>query len=331
MIYGEEVLGKARKRLEKRRESKKYMADSLRREVYEKLPRVGEIDKILMQTTPKVIAAAFRKGEDPQEAIKAIRQENMALQEERIALLAGAGYRWQDLEETPNCPDCKDSGWQGATMCHCFDAICKEAQLAELSKSRERFESFRLDYYSSSVGEFGRSPRQNMEQILSFCRQYVDKFGKSEIKNLLFYGGTGLGKTFLSSAVARELSLKGYSVVYDTATMIFNQFEEEKFSRDMELVQKAKKATEKYLHCDLLVLDDLGSEMTSSFVHAALYQLINSRLMEGRATIISTNLTMADLEHRYSQQVISRVMGEYEALLFFGKDIRILRKNGEKP
>jgi DNA replication protein DnaC len=135
-----------------------------------------------------------------------------------------------------------------------------------------------------------------------------------------------LGKTFLSACIAREVSEGGFSVVYDTAGIIFSRFEEQKFSRDMQDVREAKDVTRKYLRCDLLILDDLGSELTTPFVQSALYQLVNTRLIEGRSTIVSSNFTMDDLRQRYTPQIISRLEGEYETLPFFGKDIRLLKK-----
>lgn len=216
-------------------------------------------------------------------------------------------------------------------MCSCLKTLCAEEQIKELSSllklGDQSFARFRLDYYAERFWpDYGRSPRENMEKILAFCQQYAAQFGSKPIRSLLFYGGTGLGKTFLSACIAREVAEGGASVVYEGVGAILGRFEEQKFSRDLLDAREAKDETRRYLRCDLLIVDDLGSEMTTPFVQAALYQLINSRLVEGRATIISTNFTMETLRGRYSPQIVSRLEGEYEALPFFGEDIRLLKK-----
>lgn len=332
MSYGEAVLSRASARLEERCVQRQAKQDALRKQIYEALPEVAKIDRELHQTIPQVVAAAFRQGEDPQEALSKIRKENQSLQQRRGELLRQRGYQGKDLEYNPFCPLCGDSGWRGVSMCRCLRKLCAEEQIRELSfilnLGEQSFDRFRLDYYGEELwSAYGRSPRQNMEKILSFCRNYAQNFGRTPVKNLFFYGSTGLGKTFLSACIAREISEGGFSVVYDTAGVIFSRFEEQKFSRDLEDVREAKDLTRKYLRCDLLILDDLGSELTTPFVQSALYQLINTRLIEGRSTIVSSNFTMENLRQRYTPQIISRLEGEYETLPFFGKDIRLLKKN----
>ena len=165
-----------------------------------------------------------------------------------------------------------------------------------------------------------------MDLVYEVCLNYAQKFGRFHFKNLFLTGAPGLGKTFLSACIARSVSEQGFSVVYDTAGNIFAQFENRKFQRDAEGVQTARDETRRYLNCDLLILDDLGSEMTTPFVQSALYQLINTRLTAGARTVISSNLTMDDVRRRYSPQIASRLEGEYRVLPFFGQDIRIQRK-----
>jgi DNA replication protein DnaC len=331
LSYGETVLSRANARLEERRIQRQARQETLRRQIYEALPEVANIDRKLQQTIPQVVAAAFRQGEDPQQAVLRLRQENQTLQQRRVELLRQRGYHARDLEDNPFCPLCGDSGWRGTSMCSCLRTLCTEEQIRELSSilnlGAQSFAHFRLDYYGTDLwGTYGRSPRQNMEKMLAFCKNFAKNFGQTQVKNLFFYGSTGLGKTFLSACIAREVSEGGFSVVYDTAGIIFSRFEEQKFSRDMQDVREAKDVTRKYLRCDLLILDDLGSELTTPFVQSALYQLVNTRLIEGRSTIVSSNFTMDDLRQRYTPQIISRLEGEYETLPFFGKDIRLLKK-----
>jgi len=329
--YGEAVLRRATARLEERRAHRQAGQEELRRALYERVPELSQIDRDLQKSMPQVLAAAFRYGEDPTQAIAKLREKNKALQARRAELLRDAGARARDLEDTPFCPLCEDSGWRGATMCRCLRALCSEEQIRELSillnLGEQSFARFRLDLYGEEFWPaFGRSPRANMEKILGYCQNFAKNFGKSSMKNLFFYGGTGLGKTFLSACIAREVSEGGFSVVYDSAGVIVSRFEEQKFSRDLADVREAKDVTRKYLSCDLLILDDLGSELTTPFVQAALYQLINTRLTEGRGTLISSNYSMEELRQRYSPQILSRLAGEYETLPFFGKDIRLIKK-----
>ena len=191
----------------------------------------------------------------------------------------------------------------------------------------QSFDTFRLDYYSPLPWP-GRdiSPRENMEMVYEICLNYAQKFGRFYFNNLFLSGPPGLGKTFLSACIARTVSENGFSVVYDTAVNIFTQFEAQKFSRDMDDTRQARDETRRYLSCDLLILDDLGSEMTTPFVQSALYTLINSRLTADRRTVISSNLSMEDVRRRYAPQIASRLEGEYRVLPFFGEDIRLLRK-----
>lgn len=331
MAYSESVLARAADRLEKRRKAQAAQREKLRREVLTKLPQAGELDRQITRTLPQIIAAALRQGEDPQAAIQGLKTRNLAQQQQLADLLTRNGYAVDALEDVPFCPHCGDSGWQGTRMCSCFRELCSQEQIRELSSrldlGGQSFPQFRLDLYDNQFDPaYGRSPRQNMEKIFALCQSYAEQFGKFPVKNLFLHGGTGLGKTFLSACIAQKVSQKGFSVVYDTAGNIFAQFEEKKFSRDMENIQQARDVTRKYLNCDLLILDDLGSELTTPFVQSALYQLINTRLTGGLCTVISSNLDMHDIRRKYTPQIASRLEGEYRPLPFFGEDIR-LKKN----
>ncbi len=328
MSYSEQVLSRATARLEARKGKEQRRQEAQRQRIYAESPRLREIDRSLRQATPKVIALAFRQGEDPTEALEQLRRENLLLQEEMKSLLRARSLPETALDDTPLCPLCGDSGWRGTQMCSCLGELCQEEQIKELSAlfgmGEQSFETFSLNYYEETPWpDFGRSPRARMERVLSVCKDYAEQFGKYPANNLFFHGGTGLGKTYLSACIARVVSEKGRSVVYDTAGRIFAAFEEQKFSRDMDDVREARDLTRKYLKCDLLILDDLGSELTTPFVLSALYLLINTRLVEGRATIISSNYSLDELKGRYSPQILSRLEGEYMSLFFFGKDIRL--------
>ena len=329
MSYDAAVLRRAAARLEEQRRERERALEARRAEVALRVPRVAEIDERLRRTLLEVARATFRGG-DPTPAVQALRDENLALQAEREQLLAAAGYPPDVLEDKPACPKCADTGWVGARMCDCLKVLCAQEQIKELSKlldlGEQSFQTFRLDCYSDEIWpEMGTSPRANMSRVLEVCRNYAYKFGKFYFDNLYLYGAPGLGKTFLSACIARVVSENGFSVVYDTAGHIFSAFESQKFSRDEEDARDARDEVNRYLNCDLLILDDLGCEMTNSFVQSALYTLLNTRLTAARRTVISSNLAMCEARQRYTAQIASRLEGEFRALPFFGDDIRLSR------
>ena len=331
MGYEQSVLRRATARLEAQRKAREEAQERLRSEIYAKLPRVAAIDRELRRTITQIIAASLRDGSDPVPAIGVIRDKNLSLQAEKAALLTEHGYPADALDDKPACPKCSDTGWVGANMCACLKALCTEEQIRELSKlldlGEQSFDSFSLDYYSPLPwpGE-SLSPRENMELVYEVCLNYAQKFGRFYFKNLFLSGAPGLGKTFLSACIARTVSENGHSVVYDTAGNVFAQFEARKFLRDSDDGREARDETRRYLGCDLLILDDLGSELTTQFTQSALYELINGRLVGGKRTVISSNLSMEEAAVRYSPQIASRLEGEYHLLHFFGEDIRLLRK-----
>lgn len=327
MAYEHAVLRAAKERLADRRRRREVQAEGKRREIYAKLPRVGEIDRILRRTMTELMTTALRDGNNPAPALSVLREKNTDLQVERAELLAAHGYSPDDPEGAPTCRKCDDSGWARGKMCDCLRELCAQEQIKELSRlldlGEQSFDTFDLAYYSPLPwADSGISPRENMEMVFEICGDYARKFGQYYFNNLFLTGAPGLGKTFLSACIARTVSENGFSVVYDTAVNIFAQFEEQKFGRDPD----ARDETRRYLRCDLLILDDLGSEMTTPFVQSALYTLVNTRLMAGKKTVISSNLAMDDVKRRYSPQIASRLEGEYRALPFFGEDIRLVRK-----
>ena len=332
MAYDANVLRRATGRLERERRERQERTERLRTLAYARQPALEKLDRELQGTMAQLVAAALRQGEDPAQAVRQVRDRNLALQRERAGLLAGLGLAEDALDDRPACPLCNDTGWQGAKMCRCLRELCSQEQIAELSKlldlGEHSFETFQVDYYSDVYWpDKGTSPRERMEMIKDICYNYAVKFDRFFTKNLFLSGPPGLGKTFLSACIARAVSEGGHSVVYDTAANIFAQFEARKFQRDSQDGQEARDETRRYLNCDLLILDDLGSELTTQFTQSVLYELINTRLVAGRHTVISSNLSMEEAARRYSPQIASRLEGEYHVLHFFGEDIRLLKKN----
>ena len=265
MSYSPTILARAEARLKQAQEAHRRQQAQQQAAIHQALPRTAEIDRRLRQTAPRILAASLRQGANQEGALAALRRENLALQEEERALLTQAGYPADALEDTPLCPLCGDRGWKGAAMCSCLGDLCRQEQIAELSSlldlGDQSFQTFRLDYYSDQVDpQYGRSPREAMALILRVCRQYGEGFPQYPHRNLFLYGAPGLGKTFLSACIARTVAEKGCSVVYDTAANVFARFEEKKFLRYGEEARQAGEDTRRYLACDLLILDDLGSE-----------------------------------------------------------------------
>lgn len=313
--------------LHERRTAREAELYRRRSKVYSELPRVREIDQELRDTMLDIVARALKKGGDPAAELEAIQVRNLRLQEERCRTLRDGGYPADYIDDSPICDKCGDTGFYMGKRCSCLMDIYKKLQIEELSSliklGEETFESFSFEYYDDIKPVDGMTAREYMTQNYYACQTYADRFGKNS-RNLLLIGGTGLGKTFLSTCIAKVVSEKGFSVVYDTAVGIFSKFEEEKFHRSYDVY--GNDGTERYLKCDLLIMDDLGTEMTTTFTVSALYNLINSRLINGRKTIISTNLSTGEMRDKYTEQIMSRLKGEYMTLTFYGDDIRQIKK-----
>lgn len=313
---------RAAARFDQAKQRRQAELEERRRTVFAQEPRLREIQQTLQGTMGRIVASALRRGTDPLPALRVLRDENLELQRQRAALLEKLGYPADYLEETPACSRCGDTGYCGGQVCDCLRRYYTREQLAQLQRllplGEARFETFRFDVYDDAVWDhYGTSPRANMERNFDVCRDYACQFSRGS-GNLLLSGGTGLGKTFLSACMARVVSEGGFSVVYDTAGAIFARFEDAKFRHDPEGDDDVRRCTD----CDLLILDDLGTEMTTAFVQSALYQLVNGRMIAGKSTVISTNLAPAQLGERYGQSVLSRLEGTYEILPFFGDDLR---------
>ena len=324
MAYSKEVVARARARLAQAREDRESENRDHLAKAYEKLPRLRQLDLELRRTMVEAAQAAFRQGEDGVNALEAAKAKNKALQEERRQL-AMTHFEEGYLDDSPICDNCGGQGYVGTAMCQCLAELCRQEQkrdLTLLSGGRESFAQFRLDYYPDRADpKFGVSPRTIMEKNLQNCRRYALTFSPSA-GNLLFVGGTGLGKTFLSACIARSVADRGYSVVYETASHLFANLERARFNGDEE----SRKEADKYTACDLLIIDDLGTELPGQFITAALYSLLNDRLLAGKPMVVSTNLVAEELKRRYSPQIASRLQGSFNQMIFLGEDIRILKQ-----
>ena len=326
MAYSAEVVKRARARLAQAKEDRESENRQHLAVAYARVPRIQEIDIQLRRTMAQAAQAAFLQGGDGRELLEKARLENLELQQER-AILAMENFEEGYLDDSPICDKCGGSGYIGSNMCECLTELCRQEQKKEvsvLSGSREAFNQFRLDYYPDRIDpKYGASPRTIMERNLKICRTYALTFAPSA-GNLLFVGGTGLGKTFLSACIARAVADRGYSVVYESAGHLFGKLEQAKFSPSEE----ARREVARFTDCDLLILDDLGTEMPGQFVTAAFYTLLNDRILAGKPMVISTNLNIDEAARRYSPQIASRLQGSFQGLTFVGEDIRILKNRG---
>ncbi len=326
MAYSAEVVRRARARLAQAREDRESENREHLQTAYKTVPRIAQIDRQLRYTMAQAAQTAFTQGIDVQQVMDEIRRENLLLQQERRELAAEhfeEGY----LDDSPLCEKCGGSGYVGSTMCECLRELCRQEQKKELSflsVGRESFDQFRPEYYPDREDpKFHVNIRTVMERTFQTCKQYAQNFSERS-GSMLFSGDTGLGKTFLSACIARTVADSGYSVVYETAGHLFTKLERAKFGND----EAARRETEKYTACDLLILDDLGTEMPGQFTTAALYSLINDRILAGKPTIISTNLTADAIAARYNRQIASRLSGHFQKVPFLGEDIRVIKNRG---
>lgn len=326
MAYSAEVTRRAQQQLALKKADHESRYNHRLFEAYEKLPRLKEIDLALRKSMVLAAQAAFTGGQDARQAMEQVKIANLALQKEREDLL-NTHFAPGWLDDSPLCPHCGGSGYVGAVMCSCLKELCRQEQkqeLAQLTTGAERFDCFRLDYYPAEVDPtFGVSPRKLMERNFQICEKYADTFGK-ESGNLLFVGGTGLGKTYLSACIANAAAEKGASVAYESAPNLFALLSKNQFEGDEQAQSDCARLTDS----DLLIIDDLGTELTNAFVIAALYSLVNDRLLKNKSMIISTNLNIDEIARRYSPQIASRLAGSFRGLTFVGKDIRVLKNRG---
>lgn len=322
MAYNETVVRAARERLEKRRREAESAATALRHSLCEQFPRLREIEREKAAAIPELTRAILDGTPD---AAQDIRNRNLQLQEEMAAILRQAGCDRDNFEPRYTCARCGDTGYVNGAVCDCYRRLLQEEacrHLSGLSATRlTDFASMRLDYYDDLPDpKLGVSPRQHMSDIINYCRDYTACFTPHS-DSLLLQGATGIGKTHLCLAIARGVTEQGYGVVYGSVQPLVRQLEAEHFGR-------AQGDSEGQLvNCDLLVLDDLGMEFDTPFSRACLYNVINARLLEGKPTVISTNLSYTALQERYGDQIASRISGGFEPLLCVGRDIRqIIRR-----
>ena len=332
MAHDGKLLARAREALEQDRAANQAEQQRRTEQVYRDIPQVEQIDDRLRGHMAELVRLTISRPPDLAARLEALKEANLDLQMRRAELLTEHGYPIEYLDEIISCPECQDTGLVNGVLCACMERRYNHELTKELSallrNGNESFEQFDLNYYSDQPeAESGISPRQAMMIAFQACRHFAYSFPDIS-QNLLLRGGTGLGKTYLSACIARVVAEKGFSVCYDTAFSALEAFEKQKFSRSPEDAEAASVRVSRMLSCDLMILDDLGTEMVTPMSVSALYTLLNSRLNAGLHTVISTNCTNEELERRYTPQICSRIHGEFLELPFYGTDIRLMQKHG---
>lgn len=323
MPYSSYVYQKALNILERRRSSAELELQQRTQEAMKKIPELQQIQQELARTGLSVSTLLFR-GENVKGEIEKLKEKSLALQKRRKELLVKAGFDEDAFTIKYVCPVCSDTGFTQNRMCACHRELLKEIERDSIRKNAPidecTFDTFKVEYYPETSSGGSVSPREKAEKILESCRMYAQKF-TPQSPNLLFMGGTGLGKTHLSLAIANVAVNKGCSVIYGTSQNIFSDLQDENFGRTDNINYNEHDI----LNTDLLVLDDLGTEYKNQFSEACLYNIVNTRILKKKATIISTNFSFEDLERDYNQRVTSRLAGEYSVLVLEGNDIRYIK------
>lgn len=304
-----------------------------RDKLYQAIPELSDIDREIVRGS---IDSAKLSLNGDHTALASLKARNEELSARKSALIAARGYPADYLSPHYICPDCQDTGFIGTEKCHCFrqaivDVLYAQSNVRQAIK-RENFETFSYRFYPDSYIDetTHQTPLANMKRVVASAKQFIENFDQSH-DNLLIYGNTGVGKTFLSNCIAGELLSTGHTVIYLTAFQLFDILERYKFNRpdyssDDRSYQETANQFSYILDCDLLIIDDLGTELNNTFITSQLYLCINERLLGQKSTIISTNLSFEQLKNNYSERIFSRITSSYTFLKIIGEDIRIQQK-----
>lgn len=312
---------------ERLQESAKLKQKQRLEEIYRKVPKIRQIDEKIKDIGFDIASSIF-KGINIESYIEEQKKVLTDLRMEKAEILASNNFPVDYLDIKFLCPKCKDTGYISNEKCSCFrqkliDKYYQQSNLKEILK-RENFDNFQINYYSNTIDkEQGLSPRKNMEQIVNYCIGFYKDFDVLD-ESLLFSGSSGLGKTFLSNCIAKELLDKGKVVIYQTSSNLIDILRNLRFDESSD-----KDQIDEIMNCDLLVIDDLGTESNTAYSHSELFNIINSRILGNKKMILSTNLTIGDIHNYYPERITSRIYGHFKIFEFFGDDIRI-KKNLNK-
>lgn len=294
-------------------------------EVYQEIPELADLDKRIAESS---VEQARKLIEGDGNALKELKKTLAELSREKQRLLEEYHFPADYLQPIYSCKDCKDTGYtDNREKCHCFvqssiDLLYSQSNIRDILE-QENFNTFRLDYYSSKPDiKTGCSPLDSASKAVETAKYFIRNFSY-EYQNLLLCGNTGIGKTFLTNCIAKEILEKSYSVLYFSASQLFNKLGEITFSRTDT---SNNSINEDIIECDLLIIDDLGTELTNAFVASSLFSCLNERHLRKKATIISTNLSLNELRDKYSERISSRISLNYQIIKLFGDDIRIKKR-----
>lgn len=311
MGYSRDVCKRVSEELARRRQAAENEAFARRARVIKAFPQVLDCERRMAASAGQIALTVLNQG-NVDEMLARIQKENEAAQTELAGYIAAAGEQGTDFSPRYTCPKCSDTGSAGHSVCECQQALLAQYAGEALSKTSgmklTSFDTVDLSYYDEAS-------RALMADNFAFCRDYADHFDLNAY-SLLLFGPTGTGKTHAALAIAQAATDRGFSVIYGPVQTLLRQLEKEHFGR------AEGDSEEALLSCDLLILDDLGTEMSTSFTTSCIYSIINGRMMEGRPTIISTNLSAAEWAPRYGDAIASRVLGTFEPLSFAGNDVR---------
>ena len=298
--------------------------DERRKEVFQKIPKLKELESTVASRSVRQ-ARLLLDGDTS--ALTALKEELADLSQQRDTLLSAGGFASNYLDPVYECPDCKDTGYIDGRKCHCFrqaiiNTVYAQSNIREILR-RENFDHFSYSYYSDEdiSPTTGLSALATARHAVEECHHFIDAFDNKP-QNLFFYGGTGVGKTFLTNCVAKELLDKGYSVIYFTAFQLFDILSKGVFEKDADAIA----THQNIFDCDLLIIDDLGTELSNSFTTSQLFLCLNERILRQKSTIISTNLNMNQVADIYSERVLSRISNSYTIIKLFGDDIRLKKR-----
>lgn len=322
MKYSINQINKANKIIDERRANALKSFENNKKIAYSKIPMLYEIDSELSSSGIQISREIMSNKSDSKAIIEKIKNRNKQLIDKKKSLLVENGFEKNFLSIPYNCKKCNDTGYVDAMPCSCLSEILNKIIIEESKNNSATktatFDNFNLEYYPEDIN--GVPCKEIMTQSLNSCKEYAENFSKSS-PSIYLFGTTGIGKTHISQAIANVVAKNGHKVIYMSAPDLFTMLEKERFNNESP-IENMQNLTE----CDLLIIDDLGTEFSTSFTTSALYNIINTRILLDLPTIISANLYPSELLERYSDRIYSRIIGCFEHLHFVGKDIRIIKK-----
>ena len=327
MGYNSENFKKVKEIYENKYKTASQNALQRKQELWLKIPGVKDLDDAITEIGLQAVYSSIGGGEGAKEKILSLKEKSLKLQEQRAMLLEENGYPRDYSDIAYECEKCLDSGYVDTKMCDCMKralvlAGYESSGLGKLMTTQS-FSNFSLDYYRTNPDVY-----EKMRHNFEYMKRFADEFSTSKCSNIALFGSTGLGKTHLSTAAAKVIINKGYDVLYVTAVGMIADFEKERFGSGYS--DTAVSSLERYYDCDLLIIDDVGTEVSNQFTVSVIYNVINNRLSKGRSTVISTNLTPSELRSRYWDRIASRIFGEYAPLVFSGTDVRLQKLKNAK-